>query len=65
MLYRLEFKRENGALLYALETTDFTLSCTHFFKAVTNPDIHEVVDMVDYHDGKGMQEVCRCIIKHN
>ena len=65
MLYRLEFKRANGSLLYALETTDYYMAKDHYTGADSNPEIVEVVWKTDYHDGKGMQEIMRRFTKHH
>ena len=65
MLYRLEFKKANGSLLYALETTDYYMAEDHWVGADRNPEIVEVVWKVDRYDGKGMQEVKRYSIERN
>lgn len=65
MLYRIECWKQDGSLLYALETTCFYQAHGHYWGAEVNPEIAEVVYKLDRHDGKGMQELDRRTTNHN
>lgn len=65
MLYLIECWKRNGSLLYALETTCPHKARAHYRGAEVNPEIAEVVCKIDYHDGKGMQELGRRTTNHN
>lgn len=58
MLYRIMCYKQDGNLLYALETACFYTARGHYWGAEVNPEIKSVTCLVDCYDGKGWKELC-------